>query len=99
MKAKEIKTIHIITKTWFDKVNGNTYFAQMIWLNMWEKNQTEVFNYFQYGYSSYRHFAIQRIAEYLGCKKEDITTKKIFDVTIRNCKKSELTERTFCGNL
>ena len=33
MKTIEIKTIDVCTKTWFDKVNGNTYFAQEITLN------------------------------------------------------------------
>ena len=53
MEAIEIKTIDVYTKTWFDKVNGNTYFAQAITLNFGMNNSETLINPFQYGYGSY----------------------------------------------
>lgn len=53
MKAIEIKTIDVCTKTWFDKVNGNTYFAQEITLNFGMNNSETLINPFKYGYGSY----------------------------------------------
>ena len=53
MKTVEIKTIDVCTKTWFDKVNGNTYFAQAITLNFGMNNSETLINPFQYGYGSY----------------------------------------------
>lgn len=56
MKVSDIKTIDVQTKTWFDKVNGNTYFAQRITLNFGMDNEFEFINPFQYGYSSFDFF-------------------------------------------
>ena len=53
MKAIEIKTIDVCTKTWFDKVNGNSYFAQSITLNFGLQSAETFVNPFQYGYGSY----------------------------------------------
>ena len=58
MKTSDIKTIDVLTKTWFDRVNGNTYFAQRITLNFGMDNEFEFVNPFQYGYSSFEHFAL-----------------------------------------
>ena len=97
--ADKVKTINIITKTWFDKVNGNTYFAQSITINQFYKNELTIFNDFQYGYSSFIHYALQRLAEYLGCEVSDIKTKKIENITIRNCKKIELNKSYFYSSI
>lgn len=70
MKTKDIKTINVITKTWFDKVNGNTYFAQRITVNFGRKNETVIINPFQYGYSSYDYFAKKRVMEALNLKTD-----------------------------
>jgi hypothetical protein len=99
MKTKDIKTIDVITKTWFDKVNGNTYFAQRITINRGRKNETTFVNQFQYGYSSYDYFAKQCVKETLNLKTdlnrnyELFSSKKIrfYNEVIRNCKKRDLT--------
>lgn len=49
----KIKTIDSNTKTWFDKVNGNTYFSTIIILNYGLKDQKEFKIPFKYGYSSF----------------------------------------------
>lgn len=52
MKILELKTIDIQTKEWFDKVNGNTYFASLITLNYGLNDEVVLKNGFQYGYGS-----------------------------------------------
>jgi hypothetical protein len=49
MKTK-IKTIDIDALEWFDKVNGNSYFAGMVTVNYGMKTETRYKMPFQYGY-------------------------------------------------
>ena len=53
------QTIDIHTYAWFDKINGNTYFAQEIVLNYGTDQEQRFKNRFQYGYSSYDFFALE----------------------------------------
>lgn len=69
----EIKTIDIKTLTWFDKINGNTYFAQEITLNFGLDNETEIINPFKYGYSSFEHYAFDAIKKYLSINENIIS--------------------------
>ena len=48
----EIKTIDIQAKEWFDKVNGNSYFAGTITLNYGTETEETFLMPFQYGYGS-----------------------------------------------
>lgn len=43
-----MKTLHISAKTWFDKINGNSYFSAVITIDM---NKTIKLP-FQYGYGT-----------------------------------------------
>lgn len=96
MKTKDIKTIDILTKTWFDRVNGNTYFAQRITINYGMDNEFEFINPFQYGYSSFVNFAFQKISKHF----EDFNFNSSHElrqsgIVLRhnehnNCKKREL---------
>ena len=63
MKLQEVKTIDIKTLTWFDRVNGNTYYAQEITVNFAMPNEVTYYNPFQYGYSSFVCFALQRLGK------------------------------------
>ena len=100
MKTKDIKTIDVITKTWFDKINGNTYFAQKIVVNKHRNNEVVIYNPFQYGYSSYDYFAKQCVMQHLNLKTNlngsftlcGYNGKIKFDnVVITKCRKRELT--------
>ena len=53
------QTIDIHTYVWFDKVCGNTYFAQEIILNYGTEQEQRFKNKFQYGYSSFNYFALE----------------------------------------
>lgn len=95
MKANEIKTIDVLTKTWFDRINGNTYFAQVITLNFGMNDETTIKNNFQYGYSSFEYESLKKISEHI----EDFKISNTYDLREsgiifrhhkENCKKSEL---------
>ena len=58
-QTKMKQTIDIHTYAWFDKINGNTYFAQEIILNYGQDGELTIYNHFQYGYSSYDFFALE----------------------------------------
>lgn len=59
-KQKNMKqTIDIHTYKWFDKINGNTYFAQEIVLNYGTEQEQSFKNKFKYGYSSFDYFALE----------------------------------------
>lgn len=87
MTKQQIKTIDISTLTWFDRVNGNTYFAQEITLNFAMPNQRTIINPYQYGYSSFIHFAKQAICNELGINMTDLDKS---DIIIRHNEKKAL---------
>jgi hypothetical protein len=47
-----MKTLDIQAKTWFDKVNGNSYFSALITIDFGTKNEKQIKLPFQYGYGS-----------------------------------------------
>jgi hypothetical protein len=49
----KIKTIDVNVKDWFDKINGNSYFAGTICLNYGTKTQKNINIPFCYGYGSH----------------------------------------------
>lgn len=44
-----LKTVDIVSKEWRDRVNGNTYFASRITLNLGMKDEKTLYIDFQYG--------------------------------------------------
>lgn len=90
MKTNKIKTIDIQTLTWFDKINGNTYFAQRITLNYGLQNETEITNPFQYGYSSYRFRAFECLRKNGYFKDETSLCNVIVRESERKALKREL---------
>ncbi len=48
-----MKTIDINAKEWFDKINGNSYFAGTITINYGMETEETFLMPFQYGYSTY----------------------------------------------
>jgi len=98
MKAK-IKTIDIRAKEWFDKVNGNSYFAGTVTVNYGLKSQQSFNMPFQYGYGdSYYHKGLELLKKANLLDKEDYHTtirdkKIVLRYSIqRNCLKRELKE-------
>lgn len=93
MNLSELKTIDVQTLEWFDKVNGNTYFASTITLNLGMQNETTLYNEFQYGYdSSHAYKAFAKVKEFFGIDKDVNLSDYCYDNNIitRTSKKSAL---------
>ena len=92
----KVRTIDVNAKQWFDRINGNSYFAGSIVLNFGQEDQKQFSMPFQYGYGDYY---LQKALETLQ-ESEYIPTKyssELRDLGIilrtnmqRNCKKREL---------
>jgi len=61
----KIKSIDIVAKEWFDKVNGNSYFAAQVVINQDYPHIREIIHLpFQYGYGDfYEHAANEKLHE------------------------------------
>lgn len=60
-----MKTLDINAKQWFDKINGNSYFAGTITINYGMKTEETFLMPFQYGYdSSYEQEAKSILTEF-----------------------------------
>jgi len=98
MKAK-IKTIDIQAKEWFDKVNGNSYFAGTVTVNYGLKSEQSFNMPFQYGYGdSYYHKGLELLKKANLLDKDDYHHSiRQRGIIVRNniqreCKKAELKE-------
>jgi hypothetical protein len=60
--AKEIRSLFVECREWFDKVNGNSYFSARIWIN---GGQVAILP-FQYGYGDQFIYEAQRKLIELG---------------------------------
>lgn len=96
----KIKTIDINGLEWFDKINGNSYFAGAITINYGMKNGKEIAMPFQYGYGdAYIQEAGNLLAKFIKIPQKELYSlwrycndNKIILRTnkIENCKKREL---------
>jgi len=63
----QIKTIDVNALEWFDKVNGNSYFAGKVIINYGADNQITLPLAYQYGYGEqYEYEALKAIKTALG---------------------------------
>lgn len=53
MSTQIIKTIDINAKEWFDKVNGNSYFAAVVTINFGMADEKQIKVPFEYGYGEH----------------------------------------------
>ena len=94
------KTIDINAKEWFDKINGNSYFAGTITLNYGTETEETFLMPFQYGYgSSYEQEAKRILTRFnkispksfeplsMYCRENNIILRRNL---IENCNKKEL---------
>ena len=69
MNTKEIKTIDVNAKEWFDRVNGNSYFSAEVTINFGTKEAESFKVPFQYGYGEqYLYSTLQRLQDHQGFK-------------------------------
>lgn len=91
-----VKTIDIQAKEWFDRINGNSYFAGLITVNYGMSDVKEFIMPFQYGYGSqYEQEAFKVLKE--ANLINTTYTSELRDANIivrsnivRNCKQREL---------
>ena len=96
----DIKTVDVKIKEWFDKKNGNSYFAGKIIVNYGLKNEQYIKISFQYGYDNqFEYIAFEELKRH-GYIPYNITAcywryyrdnNIIYRYSIQpNCKKKEL---------
>jgi hypothetical protein len=62
--ATQVNTIDINAKEWFDRVNGNSYFAGYVTINYGQPDAIKINMPFQYGYGdSYQYAGIKALNE------------------------------------
>lgn len=94
--AYQLQTIDINAKEWFDKVNGNSYFAGSVTLNFGQPDAITLNMPFQYGYGdSYQYAAISMLKEkgYTDARyMQDLREQNIIvrSNIQKSCKKREL---------
>ena len=60
----KIKTVDVIAKEWFDKLNGNSYFSATVTVNFGLKTAKTIELPFQYGYGdSYRYAGFEALKQ------------------------------------
>lgn len=99
MKTKNLKTIDIIALEYFDKINGNSYFAGEIILNYGLKDQLIIILKYQYGYGNqYEYTALKEIQKLTPIAKSYFSITRfcndyniVLRSTINSAKKSDLT--------
>lgn len=95
-----IKTIDVIGKEWFDKVNGNSYFSARITINYAMNDEKTIVLPFQYGYGdSYLDRAFEELKKlgivninhwyFSQCKEQGIILRCY---KIENCLKKDVKE-------
>jgi len=98
MKTKGIRTIDINALEYFDKVNGNSYFAGEVILNYGFKDQSTIILKYQYGYGNqYEHTALKEMQKIVPFAKKYFSITRfcndnniILRSTINSAKKTDL---------
>ena len=67
----KIKTIDVQAKEWFDKVNGNPYFSEVITINYGMANEKTIDVPMQFGYGDHYRDIAFRILEKQGYVKPE----------------------------
>lgn len=94
-----IKTIDIQAKEWFDKVNGNSYFAALVTVNFGMSDEKTIKVPYQYGYGDSSRYESIKQLQTEGILPNDKTLLHQYfrdnNIIVRyskqeKCKKSEL---------
>ena len=71
MTARQIKTVDVKAKEWFDKTYGNSYFSMYITINLGRKDEYWFYVPMQYGSGDhYMYMALKAIKKELGAFKK-----------------------------
>jgi hypothetical protein len=97
-KPVKVQTIDINAKEWFDKVNGNSYFAGYVTINYGHPDAQNINMPFQYGYGdSYQYAAMTLLKEKGFTEAKYMHDLRDLNIIVRyniqrGCKKRELME-------
>lgn len=73
MNKEQIKTIDVHAKEWWDKVNGNSYFAALVTVNFGMEDERQYKIPYQYGYGQhYEYEARNLLIDKEGIKAQNI---------------------------
>ena len=75
--AKEIRSMFIECREWFDKVNGNSYFSARIWIN---GGQVAILP-FSYGYGDFYIYEAQKKLLELGYLPQENKNNNLFTIS------------------
>jgi len=95
----KIKTIDINAKEYFDKINGNSYFAAIVTINYKMKNEKTIKLQYQYGYGEhYKDITKQELIKqgYIKTNNEYISLWKYCNennIILRNFKQTKCLKR------
>jgi hypothetical protein len=96
--ALQVNTIDINAKEWFDRVNGNSYFAGYVTINYGQPDSKKIILSFQYGYGdSYIYAGIKALNELGHITATHTAELRDHGIILRSniqkgCKKRELIE-------
>lgn len=90
MKNPKIKTLDITAKEWFDKQNGNSYFAARITINFGLPNAKVIPVTFQYGYGTHYQVICLKELQKIGYFKNPAHIVSLW----RNCEDQKIVLRT-----
>ena len=93
MKKLKIKTLDIQAKEWFDKVNGNSYFAAQITINFALPNEVSLKIPLQYGYGDYYLQASGELLQKLGYMKVEKVPGRPLPALWRYCEENKIVFR------
>lgn len=83
LKLNRIKTLIITGKSWFDRVNGNSYCSARCTINFGLKSEMSFAVPFQYGYGNfYKQAALEKLAEMTGESSNEISARCFYGGTI-----------------
>jgi len=86
MKNYTLNTIALQAKEWFDKVNGNSYFAAVITLNFATDTEKTITIPFTYGYDS----AYLQEALHILQTEGYLPTENVYGGLIRYCRENNI---------
>jgi len=90
-KQAKIKTIDVNVKEWFDKANGNSYFAGVVTINFGMKSERLYDLDFQYGYGDhYKDMALALLKQV-----EEIPSTNAITTLWKYCRNNDIILRTF----
>lgn len=91
-----VKTVDIVAKEWWDKVNGNHYFSAQVTLNYSLPDELTLYIPFQYGYGDqYEAEAVKELKPYLDFRYDDPFTWRLREhgIIVRSCKHEKCLKR------